>query len=123
MVYHQNKNNYEITGICCANIISFNEKRIDKKEKTDQQNKQLKILAVQKIFQCIRCAFKCEKCGAQIELDPKPEDSKQIPFTSPIISAKAAEKNMSPMSCFKKQKRSQGLLAKRPVGEALGKMD
>ena len=66
-----------------SKIISFNKRRIDKKEKTGKEKKELKILAVQKIFQCIRCAFKCEKCGANVEFDATPDDSKTSTFHIP----------------------------------------
>ncbi|UCF91216.1 MAG: hypothetical protein JSW39_23545 [Desulfobacterales bacterium] len=35
-----------------------------------------KILAVQRVFQCTHCAFKCEKCGMQINRDPQSSDSR-----------------------------------------------
>lgn len=66
-----------------SNIISLNQKLIDKKEKTGREKKERKILAVQKIFQCIRCAFKCEKCGASIELNPKQETPETESFHIP----------------------------------------
>jgi hypothetical protein len=69
--------------LAVSNIISFNEKRIGKKEKTCREKKELKILAIQKIFQCIRCSFKCEKCGVNIQLDPDPEASKSTGFHIP----------------------------------------
>lgn len=50
---------------------------LDKKLKTVRDEKQAlirkrKVQAVQKVFQCTHCAFKCEKCGTQIE----PADAK-----------------------------------------------
>lgn len=39
------------------------------KEKEAAILKKRKILAVQKIFQCTQCTFKCEKCGTQISMD------------------------------------------------------
>ena len=51
-----------------ATIISLDSKlQLDKEKKTALIKKR-KISAVQKVFQCTRCAFKCEKCGTQISL-------------------------------------------------------
>lgn len=50
-----------------AEIISISQKRqISKAQKAVLVKKQ-KILAVQKVFQCTHCAYKCEKCGTQIQ--------------------------------------------------------
>ena len=41
-------------------------------------------MAVQKIFQCTQCIFKCEKCGTQIDHDQKsrgePAGNLRIPY-------------------------------------------
>ncbi len=50
-----------------ANIISLNDKLQRAAEKRAAQDRRRKIRAVQKVFQCSRCALKCEKCGAQLE--------------------------------------------------------
>ncbi len=48
-----------------ANVISLDQKlKISQKKKTALVRNR-KITAVQKVFQCTHCAFKCEKCGAQ----------------------------------------------------------
>ncbi len=52
-----------------ANIISFSDKRGLAEEKQAALIKKRKILAVRKVFQCTQCAFKCEKCGTQINRD------------------------------------------------------
>jgi hypothetical protein len=39
------------------------------KSSSTPKKKKRKILAVQKVFQCMQCAFKCEKCGTQIQPD------------------------------------------------------
>jgi hypothetical protein len=49
-----------------TNIISLDEKLKHSKEKKASIIKKRKILAVQKIFQCTQCVFKCEKCGTQM---------------------------------------------------------
>ena len=56
-----------------ANIIQFDDKLQHNKAKKAEIIRKRKILAVQKIFQCIHCAFKCEKCGTQIDPDQKRE--------------------------------------------------
>jgi hypothetical protein len=50
-----------------AEIIPIDDKLGLAKEKKESLIKERKILAVQKVFQCTHCAFKCEKCGTQIE--------------------------------------------------------
>ena len=50
-----------------AEIISIDGKLELAKEKKEAIIRKRKILAVQKVFQCTHCAFKCEKCGTQIE--------------------------------------------------------
>ena len=47
-------------------IISINSKLKLAEDKREQLVLRHKILTVQKVFQCTQCAFKCEKCGAQI---------------------------------------------------------
>ena len=56
-----------------ANIIQLDKKLKHTKEKKAEIIKKRKILAVQKVFQCMQCAFKCEKCGTQIQ----PEEKRQ----------------------------------------------
>ena len=90
-----------------SNIISFTKKRIDKKEQTHREKKDLKILAVQKIFQCIRCAFKCEKCGANIELDPKPEASQTDTFHIPYNFCEGCREEYVAYIFFQKGKKDQ----------------
>ena len=52
-----------------TNIIELDKKLKHTKEKKAEIIRKRKILAVQKIFQCMHCAFKCEKCGIQIQPD------------------------------------------------------
>ncbi len=54
-----------------ANIIQLEDKLQHTKEKKAEIIRKRKILAVQKVFQCTHCAFKCEKCGTQINPDQK----------------------------------------------------
>ncbi len=56
-----------------ADIIPIDERLADARGKKKSLDRKLKIRAVQKIFQCTRCAFKCEKCGTQIEPRPQKE--------------------------------------------------
>jgi DNA-directed RNA polymerase subunit M/transcription elongation factor TFIIS len=56
-----------------ANIIQLDKKLKHTKEKKAEIIKKRKILAVQKVFQCMQCAFKCEKCGTHIQ----PEEQRQ----------------------------------------------
>jgi hypothetical protein len=49
-----------------ADVISIDKRRqLAEREKREIIRKR-KVLAVRKIFQCARCAFKCDKCGTQI---------------------------------------------------------
>lgn len=50
-----------------SNIIQLDQKLQHTKEKKAEIIKKRKILAVQKVFQCTHCAFKCEKCGTKID--------------------------------------------------------
>jgi Pyruvate/2-oxoacid:ferredoxin oxidoreductase delta subunit len=52
-----------------TNIIELDKKLKHTKEKKAEIIRKRKILAVQKVFQCMHCAFKCEKCGTQIQPD------------------------------------------------------
>ena len=53
-----------------AEIISLDEKLKISKEKKAERDRKRKIQAVQKVFQCTQCAFKCERCGTQVSPDP-----------------------------------------------------
>lgn len=67
-----------------ANIIELDKKLKHTKEKKAEIIRKRKILAVQKIFQCMHCAFKCEKCGTQIQPDEhrqqKPISDLRVPY-------------------------------------------
>jgi hypothetical protein len=54
-----------------ADIIPLQAKLQHTKNKEAEIIRKRKILAVQKIFQCTHCAFKCEKCGTQISAEDK----------------------------------------------------
>lgn len=49
-----------------ADIISLDDKLQLSKGRKKEILKKRKVLAVQKVLQCTRCALKCEKCGTQI---------------------------------------------------------
>ena len=50
-----------------ADIIPLEEKFNLLKNKKDALDRKRKIQAVQNVFRCVRCAFKCEKCGTSID--------------------------------------------------------
>ena len=52
-----------------GDIISINNKLSLAKEKKAALIRRRKIQAVQKVFQCTQCAYKCEKCGTQLSQD------------------------------------------------------
>ena len=58
-----------------ADIIHIEKKRQLSKEKKAELIKQRKLMAVQKVFQCTHCAFKCEKCGTQINPEERSQES------------------------------------------------
>ena len=49
-----------------ADVISLDDKLELAKNKKAELIRRRKVIAVQKVFQCTQCAFKCEKCGIQI---------------------------------------------------------
>jgi len=49
-----------------ADVISIDNRRQLTEDKQKEIIRKRKVLAVRKIFQCARCAFKCDKCGTQI---------------------------------------------------------
>ena len=57
-----------------ADIIRFDNKFQLSKDKKAELIRKRKLVAVQKVFQCTHCAFKCEKCGTQIN----PEASEAV---------------------------------------------
>lgn len=62
------KNNQSLLyEVVVMNIISIDTKLQLAKNKRAALIKKRKLMAVQRVFQCIHCAFKCEKCGAQIQ--------------------------------------------------------
>jgi len=54
-----------------TNVISIDKKLKLTNEKKNALLKKQKLLAVQKLFQCTHCAYKCEKCGTQINFNPQ----------------------------------------------------
>ena len=58
-----------------ADIINIEKKRQISKENKAELIKQRKLLAVQKVFQCTHCAFKCEKCGTHINPEEHSQES------------------------------------------------
>ena len=56
-------------------IISFDDKVVSSLEKKAKISRSRKIKAVRQVFQCSNCAFKCEKCGTQI--DPVDSDDQR----------------------------------------------
>ena len=57
-----------------ADIISLDDKLKQTREEKEALVRRRKILAVQKVFQCTQCAFKCEKCGTQISQAEKEKE-------------------------------------------------
>ena len=53
-----------------ADIISLNEKQHATKARQETQARRRKLLAVQKMHQCLHCALKCEKCGMHLHEVP-----------------------------------------------------
>jgi len=76
-----------------AEIISIDEKLDLTKEKKAALIKKRKVLAVQKVFQCTHCAFKCEKCGTQVDREQKEKTSDKTGLRIPynFCEACAAE--------------------------------
>jgi len=58
-----------------AEIIQLDAKIQHGKEKKAENIRKRKIIAVQKVFHCTHCAFKCEKCGTQVDPDKQSKES------------------------------------------------
>jgi len=64
-----------------ADIISLDEKIEGSREKKAVLRRKQKATAVRRVFQCASCAFKCEKCGTQIEPRAESQPSRsQLPY-------------------------------------------
>lgn len=50
-----------------ADILEFGRKVQDLKSMRDANERQRKIDALRKVFQCTRCVMKCAKCGTQLD--------------------------------------------------------
>jgi len=63
-----------------ADVISLDDKLELTKNKKAALIRRQKVLAVQKVYQCTQCSFKCEKCGKQIRHNYQTEkkDKKKI---------------------------------------------
>lgn len=51
-----------------ADILEFGRKVQDLKSLRDADERQRKIDALRKVFQCTRCIMKCAKCGTQLDM-------------------------------------------------------
>ena len=75
---------FSISGCPVADIISFDNKKDLAREKQAAQVKRRKVLAVQKVFQCSHCAYKCEKCGTQVKAEdadlPEKKRNLRVPY-------------------------------------------
>ena len=54
-----------------ANVISIDKKLQLSEDRKRQILRKRKVLAVQQVLQCTRCALKCEKCGTKISESPE----------------------------------------------------
>ena len=57
----------QVGGVLVADVISLDKKKKHAEAQLEARTRRRKIQAVQKVFQCTHCAFKCEKCGTQID--------------------------------------------------------
>jgi hypothetical protein len=77
-------NSSVLRGAFVADIISLGDKLKQTEEEKQELIRKRKVLAVQKVFQCSQCAFKCEKCGVQMcqsEQGEQPEaDEIRVPY-------------------------------------------
>lgn len=63
-----------------ADIISIDNKLALAKEQKAALIRKRKIKAVQKVFQCTQCAYKCEKCGTQLERAEQEQENIRVPY-------------------------------------------
>ena len=63
-----------------ADVISIDDKLNLAKEQKAALIRKRKIKAVQKVFQCTQCAYKCEKCGTQLDREAQAQGNIRVPY-------------------------------------------
>lgn len=63
-----------------ADVLEFGRKAQDLKSLRDANERQRKIDALRKVFQCTRCIMKCAKCGTQLEAGAQEPVRYAIPY-------------------------------------------
>lgn len=63
-----------------ADVISIDDKLNLAKEHKAALIRKRKIKAVQKVFQCTHCMYKCEKCGTQLDREAQAQGNIRVPY-------------------------------------------
>ena len=86
-----------------ADIISIDQKLALVKNKKDAVIRRRKIQSVRKTLQCTQCAFKCERCGIQIDPDRRIESAQDQPMVPYRFCVSCREEYIDYIQCLKGQ--------------------
>jgi hypothetical protein len=62
-----------------GNIVRFDE-RMETEKKKRKQERIKKLNAMRKIFECTKCALKCNRCGTQVDISRTSSYVKEVPY-------------------------------------------
>lgn len=62
-----------------GDIVKFDE-CIETEEKKRKQERIKKLTAMRKIFECTKCALKCNRCGTQVDISRTSSYLKEVPY-------------------------------------------
>ena len=84
-----------------ADIISIDKKLAFVKIKKEAVIRRRKIQSVRKTLQCTQCAFKCERCGIQIDPDSHNEARQDQPIIPYRFCGSCREEYIDYIQCLK----------------------
>lgn len=62
-----------------GDIVKFDE-RMETEQKKRKQERIKKLNATRKIFECTKCALKCNRCGTQVDISRTSSYLKEVPY-------------------------------------------
>ena len=84
-----------------ADIISIDKKLALVKTKKDAVIRRRKIQSVHKTLQCTQCAFKCERCGIQIDPGSQKEEKQDQPIIPYRFCTSCRDEYIDYIQCLK----------------------